>query len=261
MKIKNTLLAAGLKFSIWTFVMLFVLNLTVKGTPSTHIWIPSTDIQGFNTWHLGIDNYIRTQKVNGVRGAGIYDFGITAGVLPFKKVQAEVGIDYLSMGDSVYDDHPLYFNAKIGMPEGAIFTNSPAIAIGAFNIGTKSKLTNYNITYGLIAKTLPIAGRLTLGYYIGNKDVLVDESGKKANSGLLVAWDRTMSEISDKLWIAVDYQGGKSYIGALNVAFSWAFSKNVSVIFGYDIYNNSKAMYNSVNTNANTFTTQLDINF
>jgi hypothetical protein len=261
MKNKNTLFTARLRFSIWTLVMVCGLNPTLKATPSTYIWIPSTDIQGFNTWHLGIDNYIRTQKVNGIRGAGIYDMGLTTGILPFKKVQAEVGIDYLSMGDNVYDDHPLYFNAKIGMPEGAIFTNSPAITIGAFNFGTKSKLTNYNITYGLIAKTLPIAGRFTLGYYVGNKDVLVDELGKKANSGLLAAWDRTMSEISDKLWFSVDYQGGRSYIGALNVAFSWAFSKNVSVIFGYDIYNNSKAMYNSVNTNANTFTTQLDINF
>jgi hypothetical protein len=34
----------------------------------------------------------------------------------------------------------------------------------------------------------------------------------------------------------------------------------VSVIFGYDIYNNKKALYNSTNANANTFTTQLDIN-
>ena len=26
-------------------------------TPSTLIWIPSTDIQADKTWHLGIDNY------------------------------------------------------------------------------------------------------------------------------------------------------------------------------------------------------------
>ena len=69
-----------------------------------------------------------------------------------------------------------------------------------------------------------------------------------------------MPEISDKLWLAVDYQGGQNYLGALNVGFSWAFSKNVSVIFGYDIYNNKNAYYNSNNVNANSFTTQLDIN-
>ena len=70
-----------------------------------------------------------------------------------------------------------------------------------------------------------------------------------------------MTEISDKLWLAVDYQGGKNYLGALNFGASWAFSKNVSVIFGYDIYNNKNAYYNTNNQNANTFTAQVDINF
>jgi len=78
---------------------------------------------------------------------------------------------------------------------------------------------------------------------------------------LLLSWDRAMPEISDKLWLAVDYQGGKNYLGALNFGLSWAFSKNVSVIFAYDVYNNKKAFYNSNNVNANSFTTQLDINF
>lgn len=230
-------------------------------TPSTIIWIPSIDFQSFKTWHLGIDNYIRMQKVNGVRGAGMFDLGLTAGILPFQKFQAEVGIDYLSMGDNVYDDHPIYFNAKVGMPEGAIFKNSPAIAIGAYNFGLKDKLTNYNMIYGLIGKTLPIVGRLSVGYYMGNEKLLVDEVGSKANSGIIASWDRAMTEISDKLWLAVDYQGGKNYLGALNMGFSWSFSKNVSVIFAYDVYNNSKSLYNSINTNADTFTAQLDINF
>lgn len=89
-----------------------------KGTPSTIVWIPSVDFQGFNSWHLGIDNYIRAQDDNGVRGAGIYDAGITVGILPFKKFQAEIGIDYLSMGDRVYDTHPVYFNGKVGCRKG-----------------------------------------------------------------------------------------------------------------------------------------------
>jgi len=230
-------------------------------TPSTQIWIPSTDFQKWKSMHLGIDNYIRTNKIDGVRGAGMYDIGLTTGLLPFEKFQGEIGIDYLSMGDSNYDDHPIYFNAKIGFPEGAIFKGSPAIAIGGYNIGLKKNLTDYNILYGLIAKTIPVLGRVSAGYYTGNSKVLVDENLKKSNNGLLLSWDRTMSEISDKLWLAVDYQGGKNYLGALSFGASWSFSKNVSVIFGYDIYNNKKAYYNTNNQNANTFTTQLDINF
>lgn len=230
-------------------------------TPSTQIWIPSTDFQKWKTMHLGLDNYIRTEKINGIRGAGMFDMGLTTGLLPFEKFQGEIGIDYLSMGDSNYDDYPLYFNAKIGFPESALFKGSPALALGALNFGLKKNLTNYNIIYGEIAKTIPILGRLTVGYYTGNDKLLVDENLKKANGGLLLSLDRTMTEISDKLWFAIDYQGGKNYLGALSFGASWSFSKNVSVIFGYDIYNNKKAYFNTNNQNANTFTAQVDINF
>ncbi len=234
---------------------------TAKATPSTIIWIPSVDFQAFKTMHLGIDNYIRTSKDNGVRGAGIYDFGLTVGALQIKKFQIEVGVDYLTMGDNVYDDQPLYFNTKGGFAEGSLFKNSPAIAIGGYSFGTKNNLTNYNIAYSVIGKTIPIIGRLSVGYYVGNEKLFLDSKGAKANSGILASWDRPMKEISDKLWFAVDYQGGNNYLGALNLGFSWNFSSNVSVIFGYDIYNDSKTLYNSTNTNKNTFTTQLDINF
>ena len=211
--------------------------------------------------HLGLDNFLRTSKVNGNRGAGITDIGFITGILPFEKFQGEVGIDYLYMGDNVYDDHPIYFNAKIGFPEDALFKNSPAIALGGYNIGLEKDLTNYNIFYGVIAKTIPFVGRLTAGYYIGNEKILVDETLQKANNGILLSWDRTMTEISDKLWLGVDYQGGKNYLGALSFGASWSFSKNVSLIIGYDIWNNKNVNYNTNNQNVNTFTAQIDINF
>jgi len=229
-------------------------------TPSTIIWIPSVDFQGFKSWHLGMDNYIRMQKINGVRGAGMFDLGLTTGILPGKNFQAEVGVDYLSMGDNIYDDHPIYFNGKVGFIESGLFKGSPAIAVGAYNLGLKTNLTNYNIIYGIIAKTIPVLGRVSAGYYSGNKKLLVDENGVAKQSGLLLSWDRSMTEISDKLWFAVDYQSNKNYLGALSMGFSWNFTKNVSMIFGYDIYNNKNAYYNSYNKNANTFTAQLDIN-
>jgi hypothetical protein len=249
------------KLLIICLVLCSLSNELTFSTPSTQIWIPSTDFQKWKTMHLGLDNYIRTSNINGVRGAGIFDAGFTTGLLPFEKFQGEIGVDYLYMGDSNYDNHPIYFNAKIGFPEDAFFKGFPAIALGAYNFGLKTNLTNYNIVYGEIAKTIPILGRLSVGYYTGNDKVLVDENLKKANNGVLLSWDRTMTEISDKLWLAVDYQGGKNYLGALSFGASWAFSKNVSVIFGYDIYNNKNAYYNTSNQNANTFTAQVDINF
>ena len=243
-------------------IVLFIISCKVSfSTPSTQIWIPSTDFQKWKTLHLGIDNYLRTEKINGIRGAGMTDLGLTTGLLPFEKFQGEIGVDFLYMGDANYDDHPIYLHAKLGLPEDVLFKNSPAFAFGAFNFGLKKNLTDYNILYGVIGKTIPFIGRVTAGYYAGNEKLLVDENMKSSNSGFLVSWDRTMSEISDKLWLAVDYQGGRSYLGALNLGVSWAFSKNVSVILGYDIYNNKNAYYNTSNQNANSFTVQVDINF
>src|SRR5450759_785873 len=212
-----------MKKSFISIVVVYFLSFEYSfSTPSTQIWIPSTDFQKWKTMHLGLDNYIRTSKIDGVRGAGMFDLGFTTGLLPFEKFQGEIGVDYLSMGDNNYDDHPIYFNAKIGLPEDALIKGFPAIAFGAYNFGLKTDLTNYNIIYGEIAKTIPILGRLSVGYYTGNDKVLVDENLKKANNGVLLSWDRTMTEISDKLWLAVDYQGGKNYLGALSFGASWA---------------------------------------
>jgi len=227
--------------------------------PSTQIWIPSTDVQAYKSVHLGIDNYMRAdRKADGTRDPNVYDLGLTAGVLPFEKVQLEIGVDYLANG-SAYDNYPLYLNAKLGTPENSLFKNSPALAIGGYNFGTNSSTgsalrTDQNIVYALAAKTLPVVGRISAGYFTGNDKVLLDENGKKENDGVLLSWDRTISEISDNLWAAVDYQGGKSAMGALSFGVAWSFLKNVSLIVGYDIYNNDKV------AGKNTFTTQLDIN-
>lgn len=236
MKKLTVLLAAALLFAGATSAL---------ATPSTQIWIPSTDTQAFKTFHLGIDNYIPAE---GEGSVPLYVLGLTAGILPFEKVQAEIGIDYMSGLGDVADDTPLYFNAKIATPEGALFAGSPALAVGGYNFGTESDVTNQNIVYGLVAKTLPVVGRFSVGYFTANEDVVGED-----NSDILASWDRALTEISPKLWAAVDYQGGKSALGALNLGLSWAFADNVSIILAYDIYNNKD--FN------NTFTTQLDINF
>ncbi len=224
-------------------------------TPSTQIWIPSTDVQAFGTVHLGIDNYIRVaENADGEKAPNTYDAGITVGVLPFEKLQLEVGADYMVTGTEPGDSYPVFFNAKLGTPEGSLFGGSPAMALGIYNAGTKTDVSDQNITYALLAKTFPVVGRLSAGYFVGNSAVMNDSDGDNANDGVLLSWDRPLTEISDKLWAAVDYQGGNSSMGALSFGVSWAFSKNVSLIVGYDIYNDSTT------GGKNTITTQLDIN-
>lgn len=229
--------------------------LAANATPSTQIWIPSTDIQKYKTFHLNVDNYVAVKKEDsGAWKAPVFLLGPTMGVFAGEKVQAEAGFDLIKAGLSA-DSNPLYLHAKIGTPEGSLGAGSPALALGGYNFGFKKDATDQNIIYGLAAKNFGKLGRLSAGYYAGNDKVLLDEKGKKANTGALLSWDRSMSEISDKLWAAVDYQGGDSALGALSFGASWNFSPNTSVIFGYDVYNNDKI------AGANTYTVQLDINF
>jgi len=228
--------------------------LAANATPSTQIWIPSTDVQKYKSVHLNVDNYLSSEKeANGSWKNPLFVIGPTVGVLPYEKIQAEVGFDLMRAGLTA-DSDPLYLHAKVGTPEGSVFAGSPAFALGGYNFGTKEDVTDQNIIYGLVAKNIAGVGRLSAGYYSGNDKVLVDENGDKANTGLLLSWDRTISEVSDKLWAAVDYQGGDSSLGALSFGVAWAFSPNTSVIFGYDVYNNDKI------AGANTYTVQLDIN-
>lgn len=225
---------------------------TSYATPSTQIWIPSTDIQPYKKVHFGADTYIKTASQDkGVTEPTLTNLGLTVGVLPWEKFQMEVGIDYRDIGGN--HTYPLLFNAKIGIPEGALCRYSPAIAVGGYDFGTKKDVTDSNLVYALVAKTIGNLGRLSAGYYTGNDKLLMKTDGTKDHDGILLSWDRIISEISNKLWLAVDYQGGENSYGALSFAFAWKFTPDVSVIYGYDIYNES--FYKP------TATIQLDIDF
>jgi hypothetical protein len=222
-------------------------------TASTHIWGPSTDVQAFNVWHITSDMYLPVKAdTAGNRVATVTNIGLTVGVLPFKKINLEVGVDHKS-GLGLADRYPLYFNAKLGMPEGAFGKLFPALAVGMFDHGHKDKVTNYDVAYGKAAKTIEPVGRFSVGYFAGNKNLLLNAKGEKDNTGVMLAWERTMSELSDKLWICAEYMGSKSAYGTLNFGASWKFSDNVALLAGYDIYNESDLNL------PNTFTLQADI--
>jgi len=219
--------------------MVLLAGTAAFATPSTQIWIPSTDIQPYNKWHFGFDEYIKTENTDaGTRETSVINNGITVGVLPYEKIQAEIGIDQRSVSLQPYDSNPLYLNAKVGTPEGSLFAGSPAIAVGGYDFGTKKDLTDFNIIYGVVAKTFGAAGRFSVGYYAGNDKLLLNKTGEKDATGLLASWDRTISEISDKLWVAVDYQGAENGYGATSLGLAWKFAPNVGVIVGYDIFTN-----------------------
>jgi hypothetical protein len=226
---------------------------SAMATPSTQIWIPSTDAKDFKNIHIDIDNYARFSSKNAdSTNVNIYDIGLSAGVLPFENLKLEVGVDFLKQSVEASDNHPIYLNAKLATPEGAFgIKELPAFAVGGYNLSTVSA-TQQNIVYGLVAKTLPVVGRLSVGGYTSNEDLY----GKKDNKGILASLDRSIPEISDKLWLAVDYMGGNNANGALSVGGSWAFSKQISLIVGAVFFN----PFQEVKPGGKpTLTTQIDI--
>ena len=199
--------------SIIAAVMIFSAGTTgtAMATPSTHLWSPSTDIQPYGVFHLTADTYLSVkgedEQVGGAVGSRpdpVINMGLTLGILPYEKLQMEIGFDHIT-GYSFYtgsdlDDSPMYFNAKLGIPEGAFGEYFPALAIGGYMFGTRSGEaragqtaepgTDYNIYYAKIAKTFDPLGRFSVGYYKGNEKLLVDENGKEEDDGLLLAWER-----------------------------------------------------------------------
>lgn len=266
-----------LPYVMFVFILCFFVSVLAYATPSTHIWSPSTDIQPYKKIHITADTYTPTTSKG--TNADNYDqhnyvqqvYGLTFSLLsdkpednllgklwsPLGKVMAETGFDYKKGFGSFYDSTPWYFHFKLGLPEDAYFKNMPALAIGSYDMGTRPHRTNYNVWYFKAAKTVLLGkvnlGRFSVGYFNGNGRLLRDKNSLRDNSGPMLAWERTMSEISDKLWLCVDYQGTQSSYGALNAGFAWSFTKDISVIVGYDIYNNHNL--------TDTVTFQLDINF
>jgi hypothetical protein len=263
--------ACGASFRALSLACCLLASVPALATPSTVIWIPSVDLQPFLSFHLDSDIYFRTRaEPSGSTRPPCYVIGLMTGVLPWEKLQLELGFDLIFQGATDYDRYPIYFHAKLGLTEDALFKWSPAIAAGAYNLGVKSDLTTQNIGYALVGRTLPYLGRLQLGYFYAHEHLFRDEQDRAAHHGFLAAWDRTLKEISPKLWLAVDYQGSMSWIGAVSFAVSWNFTDNISLLLGYDLYVNRKQVevvqpdgkrVPTIVPGRDTITVQLDIDF
>lgn len=247
----------SIKLILFSLIHLLFYSSSAFATASTHIWAPSTDIQPYLKWHITSDLYLASEKDSqGNRPDTITNLGLTVGILPFEKLQAECGFDHKT-GLGELDDYPMYFNAKVGIPEGSWGDFSPALAMGIYDLGTKHNKTDYNIVYGKIAKTFSVkgfsVGRFSGGYFYGNPKLLLDEDNNRDNKGAFFAWERVMSELSEKLWVCLEYMGTRSSYGTMNLGFSYKFTDTVSALVGYNIYNNRNLV--------DTITLQLDIDF
>ena len=223
--------------------------------PTGQINIPSVDAKGLQEVTISVNNNVRFSTAADA-GANLFDVGVVTGLLPYEKVKLEIGADYGTVG-SPTTKQPFTFNAKLATAEDALFVGLPAFAIGGYNLGNIDPASNtQNIVYALAAKTFGKAGRFSVGGYNGAETVL----GKNDNLGLLASWDRTISEVSDKLWIGVDFMSGTNADGEVSIGGSWAFSKQITLLTGVTFYNKITDNSGAVVGGKTAFTTQLSIN-
>ncbi len=261
---------------IFLISMLVLLSGTgiALATPSTTYWsVMTPDIQPFGVLHIGVDNYFTIGKTNRAGGGNFpTDVGLTMGVLPFEKIQMEVGIDSLEPlnwepSGTQFHVSPYSYNAKLGSPEGVWFKESPALYVGYFaggfaHHGVPSNLTALDTFYGTIGKTIPYLGRFSFGPYIGSSRALVNGYGNKDNTGWMAAWDHGFLPVKGKdgkdeynrIVLAADYISGNNVLGGGGVGVYYFFNKDISLLTG-------PVWFNEQTINGKwKWTVQLDIN-
>jgi len=224
-------------------------------TSSSTYWTSMTlDFQSYKVFHITYDSYFTVFRKS-ADGAGDFptDYGLTVGILPFQKVQMEVGFDLFEPSD-----HPFFLNAKFGSPENVLFKNSPALEIGIINAGTESGVTNQNTVYGVIGKSIPHVGRISVGPYFGNGDVLRDSNGNKDNKGFMIGYDRGFYPVKDgsfnRFVICGDYASGNNALGGGGFGLYTYFTKDIDLLTG-------PVWFNDEGINGHwKWTIQLDIN-
>jgi hypothetical protein len=220
---------------LFAFAIITLAPAAAHATPSTTFWAPSTaSCQARGVPHVTYDTYFWKGPPAGTQGAPGYpiDTGLTAGILPYDKVQAEAGFDVL-----LPTDYPLLLNMKLCTPESSLFKGSPGISFGIYNWGFKDNVTNYNVLHLMFQKGLPTGGYVAAGLYHGLNDTLFTNSdGNVVKTGAMIAAGSPDVQLGlkglKKLNLVGDIQTGKNVLGAWGLGTNVYFADNVSILVG-----------------------------
>lgn len=214
----------------------------VYAQPTGAFWTPCiTDVVPTGSAFFAVYNYF---TIFNKRGEGQFfapDAAITAGVYSWKDLSVEAGIDYLGGTND-----PVYFNAKVAYAENKLFCQSPSLAVGIFNAGTRTHglaRTNQNIIDVVAGKTLPefIGGRFFVGAFSGGKAMGTDRNGWMVSyiRSFCHTKDCCGKEFDEWLFIA-DYASGKNTIGASSAAIVYFFTPDISLYTGPVFFNTDR---------------------
>jgi hypothetical protein len=224
-------------------------------TPSTDFWTPATSyVQPYLVPHLTYDTYF------GEPGAYPIDTGLTIGVLPWEKLQGEVGFDLFYPGKT---KNGFLLNAKVGVPEGSFGDFFPGLSLGVQNIGFEKDVNDLYLIHASIAKTVGSIGNLAVGAYYGvNDKLLLSSAGKKQQGGAMIAYTSPDIPINlpglNKIVVLADAMTGKNVFGAVGGGLAFYFTPAIDIITGPVFFLDKKLQPGGASM---LWTVQLDVDF
>jgi hypothetical protein len=213
-----------------------VVPAVARATPSTTYWAPSTaNCQAFGLPHVTYDTYFGRGPAAGSPGAPNYpiDTGLTMGLLPSKKFQAEVGFDVL-----LPSPDPLLLNAKVCTPESALFKGSPSLSAGIYNLGFKEGVTDYNVLHFMAQKAIGSTGYIAAGLYhgLGSEPLFTNSEGNVVRTGAMAGLFSPNINLGvkglKKINFTADVQTGKNVLGAGGAGVYLYFTDTISLLTG-----------------------------
>jgi hypothetical protein len=202
---------------------------SAHATSSTTFWTPATTyVQPYLVPHITYDTY------ESERSGFQNDYGLTIGVLPLDKLQAEVGIDSFLPGVAKSN---LYLNGKLVIPEGALGGWIPGISAGIVALGFNKDVNDFDILHAEIGKTFPNIGSITVGGYYGlNSKLLVSSDGRVQRAGFLGAWTSPDLVLNltglNKINFIADVQTGDNPFGAVGGGIGIYFTPSIDILTG-----------------------------
>jgi len=227
-----------------------------SATPSTTYWTPATTYtQPFLVPHLTYDTYF-------AEGGQLQpDYGLTIGLLPFDKVQAEVGVDLFVPG--LHKDN-LYLNGKVTLVEGAFGAWQPGVSLGIQSVGFKKDYSDYNHLHLTVGKTFGFGTVAVGGYRGGNKLLYTSSTGKAQQTGFMASYVSPDIKVGlpglDKIVIAGDYASGDNFFGAYGVGAAFYFTPAVALLTGPVMFNDKDLMKGAYGSSF-MWTAQIDVDF
>jgi hypothetical protein len=238
-------------FRLAAAVAVLATSSAAQATTSTTFWTPATTYtQPYLVPHLTMDTYF------GERGDLPLTTGLTIGVLPFEKLQAEVGFDLFYPGITT---ETFSLNGRVSVPEGA-FGALPGLSVGIQGVGFEEDVSDLNMLHGTIAKTLPYVGTIAVGGYYGlNENLLVDETGEPVDQGgFMASWVSPEIKVGkpalDKIFLMADVMTGDHAFGAVGAGVGLYFTESIALLTGPVFFLNEDVVGQST-----MWTMQLDV--